>query len=212
MSAEEGEGILSDHVIFDRLGDVVGEALGCPLPYRLHSGDNGSVFELSDGSVIKLTRRIEEAALAQVARDGDVPEWSEITPAIHGVYELRDENGHPVYVIRREDAFDVLRDDDEVEEWIDAWEDVRWTVEGRDQAPVLSDDDGPFSEIQGRAARALKVGFHLRDLTLENLGYGARGLVIRDFGECSLPTSLSHRRNVTFDGLPDHVPVPSNCG
>jgi len=203
---------MSATAILECLGIAASEALGCPSPYCLHANENGSVFELTDGSVVKLTRKREEAALAEVARSAEVPEWSEIAPAIHAVYEMRDDNGDPVFVIHREQVFDVTREDDDVEEWMDAWEDIRWTFEGCERAAEVSDDEGPFSLFQVQAAKATNKGFRLWDITLENLGYGEHGMVIRDFGECSLPPSLSDRRTMMFDELPKQVAHSPSCG
>jgi hypothetical protein len=200
---------MSETAILERLGLSACEALGCPSPYRLHANENGCVFELTDGSVVKITRKREEAVLAQVARSGEVSEWSEITPVIHEVYELKDDQDLPVFVIHREDVFDVTREDDDVEEWMDAWEEIRWTFEGCARAPEVSDDEGPFSLFQVQAAKATNKGFKLWDITLENLGYGGRGMVIRDFGECSLPASLSARRETSFSNLPEPVSSPA---
>jgi len=197
-----------DTATFERLGLAACEALGCPSPYCLHANERGAVFELGDGSVVKVTDRREEAVLAQVARSGEVPEWSEITPVIHEVYEIKTDRGIPVFVIHREDVFDVTREDDDVEEWMDTWEEIRWTFEGCERAAEVSDDEGPFSLFQVQAAKATNKGFRLWDITLENLGYGERGMVIRDFGECSLPASLSNRRDIGFGELPIPVTAP----
>lgn len=200
---------LSATAVLERLGIAACEALGCAYPYCLHANENGSVFELADGSVVKLTRKREEAVLAEVARSKEVPEWSEITPVIHGVYEMRDDNGVPVFVIHREQVFDVTREDEDVEEWMEAWDDIRWTFEECERAVEVSYGDGPFSLLRVQAAKVVNNGFWLSDVTLENLGYGERGMVIRDFGECSLPDSISDRRDCAFSELPGsqiHMP------
>ncbi len=200
-------------------GYAVAAAMGL-VAVRDAEGEDGTVYVLDGGRVLKITDSAAEAAVSLALRDVQARGRSHPSvPEIGGVWWLDDGSGpaadeETYYAILREDFADVDHPELDGVLWDRAVLRLRHAWQGRPPriAAALSGIPDPYRTMALQAAEGLdwiraRTGCMVRDIRPGNIGTGPRGGVgMRDFSRADVPRHLMEavggRRFGSFPAVP----------
>lgn len=191
--------------------EAVGRAIGRSVDACLGNGQEGAVFALDDGSVLKVTVEPCEAAVCLAMAEAPAGMLHPALPRIYGVWRLgcvTDPEGDVLYAIRRSDLSPPADLAERVARGLD---DVVYSLgfaltsayppmitEAMEKAgrSGFGDVAADLAAVVGSLRTVLEVRYH--DLKADNIGQTPEGVwAVFDFGRCSPPSDALER--VLFD-------------
>ena len=187
--------------------DIIAVEHGIRIKRPLGFGDDGSVFLLEDGRVMKLTTSRDEAVLCTHLAMDRTAYWP--LPTVHAVSWHAAPGVHgDCWVVIREDVPDLWQSadtfsDDACMAKAEAWDaahhryysgETGWPDDGHRAAQACIEDWAAYGTEMGLLMEALsfvgeRLGVAIQDWRTTNVGRSADGrVVMRDLSRCVLPT------------------------
>jgi len=197
-------------------GRRISDLLEVEIIRRYPAGEDGTCFLLADGRILKVTASQQEAAvMLAVMQAQDEAGGHPCVPAVHGVYWDRQGDGRVIYAILRDEMPNISVDNDRLEDFILALEDVCWGWLDQDgplihqaveewQGPELTDLLDGLEWIEER------TGIRVNDIKYDNLGLTREGKAgMRDMGRAEVPPHLLERvQDLDFESLSHRSVTP----
>jgi hypothetical protein len=212
---------MEDYILNSSDGEEIAARLDVEIFIDVDRGDDGKVFLLEDGRILKVTSSKQEAALALAMHEAQARgEGFPGLPKIDGVYWFKSQievqgtlYDFENYVLLREDMQDLFFDDEEQEAiWKYCLRHLNWGWSERDQKHIdhaLESWDGPqLREVyDGLLWAEQHFGIRILDIRASNLGISPSGMIgMRDLSRGEVPEPRLQRvKSLDFERMP---PMP----